>query len=74
VQLEINEIREAVELLGDTGGAEARIVAQLVLDLAISARFNSENGPIAKDVVRKLLHLRIARHRAANHPGSQTVH
>ena len=74
MQLEIEEIRDAVELLADAGGAEARIVAQLILDLAISVRSNGENAPMAKDVVRKLLHLRIARYRAANYPKSNTIH
>lgn len=72
MQLEIEEIKEAVELLADAGGAEARIVAQLVLDLAISVRFDSET--LSDDAVQKLLHLRIARHRAANYPKSNTVH
>lgn len=74
MQLEIEEIRDAVELLAASGGAEAKIVAQLVLDVAISVRFNGENAPMATDVVRTLLHLRIARYRAANYPKSNTIH
>ncbi len=74
MQIEIEEIREAVELLGNAGGAEAIIVAQLVLDLAISARFNGENGPMTNNVVRKLLQMRNARHHIANYRKSNIIH
>ena len=74
MQLSIEEFRDAVDLLGNAGGAEAAIVAQLVLDLAVSARFNNDGEPLGKNDVRKLLQLRISRHRAAKYQPSGTIH
>ena len=49
MQLSIEEFRDAVELLGDAGGAEAAIIAQLVLDLAVSARFNNDGESLGNE-------------------------
>ena len=74
MQLSIEEFRDAVELLGDAGGEEAAIIAQFVLDLAVSARFNNDGESLGKNDVRKLLQLRIARHRAAGYRTSNAIH
>ncbi len=74
MRLSIEKFRDAVELLGDAGGAEAAIIAQLALDLAVSTRFNDDDKPMTIDDARKLLRLRIARHRAASYRTSRTVH
>ena len=70
----VEELKDAVEQVGDAGGAEAAIIAQLVLDLAVSARFNSDGEPPRRNDVRKLLQLRLARYHAAKYPPSDTIH
>lgn len=70
MKLRIEDLRQALDVIGDAGGAEAAIVAQFALDLAVTARFGTIEGQEA----RRLLRLRIARHRAAQHASSSTVH
>jgi hypothetical protein len=70
VKLSVEELRTALDIIG--AGEEAAIVAQFALDLAITAQF-SANG-IAPARARQLLHLRIARHRAAQLMSSVAVH
>lgn len=72
--LKIEEVRDTVRLIGDAGGTEAAIVAQLALDLAMSARFANEGQALTAEGVRRLLLLRIARHRAASSRPSTTIH
>jgi hypothetical protein len=73
MQLSIEELKDAVELLGDAGGEEAAIISQFVLDLAVS-RFNNDGESLGKNDVRKLLQLRIARHRAAGYRTTNAIH
>jgi len=70
MKLRIEDVRQALDVIGDAGGTEAAIVAQFALDLAVTARFGAIEGQEA----RRLLQLRIARHRAARQASSSTVH
>lgn len=72
MDLEIKDFRLALDLIGDMGGREAAIVAQLALDLALSARFASE--PLTPAVAQNLLQQRIARHRATLCPIGTSIH
>ena len=40
--LSIDDFRQALDIIGDSAGAEAAIVAQFALDLAVTAQFRSE--------------------------------
>ena len=72
--LSIDDFRQALDIIGDNSGAEAAIVAQFALDLAVTAQFHSEGGGLDAEDARRLLHLRLARHRAAQHQASGAIH
>jgi hypothetical protein len=74
MKLSVQDFRQALDIIGDAGGAEAAIVAQFALDLAVTARFDATSKPIEPREARRLLRLRIARHRATRHASSSTVH
>ncbi len=74
MKLRVEDLRQALDVIGDAGGAEAAIVAQFALDLAVTARFGAARKPIEPQEARRLLRLRIARHRAAQHASSSAVH
>jgi hypothetical protein len=59
---DIEDFRRALDLTGEAGRAEAVIVAQLALDLAVNACSGATR--IAPQEAHRLLRLRIARHRA----------
>lgn len=69
-----DDFRHALDIIGDNGGQEAAIVAQFALDLAVTAQFRSDGGTMEAYEARRLLRLRIARHRAAQHGPSGTIH
>ena len=71
MKLGVQDFRQALDTIGDTGGAEAAIVTQFALDLAITARFGAISNPTD---AQRLLRLRIARDCAARHVSSSTVH
>ncbi len=72
VKLSIEHIRKALDIIGDSAGQEAAIVAQFALDLAITAQFCPDGIDPSRE--RQLLLLRIARHRAAQQMPSVAVH
>lgn len=72
MKLSIEDIREALDIVGDAAVPEAAIVAQFALDLAVTAQFH--NGGIEPARARQLLRQRLARHRAAQHMSSIAVH
>jgi hypothetical protein len=72
--LNMEALRDAVRLIRDAGGAEAAIAAQRALDLAVTARFTNDGRAMTPEAVRKLLLLRLARHRAATSRPSSTIH
>jgi len=74
MKLNIDDFRKALDVIGDAGGTEAAIVAQFALDLAVTARFQRADKPITPEDAQRLLHLRIARHRAAQYAPNSTVH
>jgi len=74
MKLDIDNFRHALDTIGDSGGLEAAIVAQFALDLAVTAQFRSDGGRLDSVNARRLLHLRIARHRAVQHQASGTIH
>lgn len=71
MKLSVEDFRQVLDAIGDSGGAEAAIVAQFALDLAVTARFGAIISPID---MQRLLRLRIARYRAAQHASSSTIH
>ncbi len=74
MKLRIEDFRKALDLIGDSAGAEAAIVAQYALDLAIAAHFNPKGNLIKPEAAQKLLRLQLARHRAAQHVSTGTIH
>jgi hypothetical protein len=74
MKVKVEDFRRALNIIGDAGGAEVAIVAQFALDLAITAQFRSDTGTIEPDAARRLLHLRIARHRAGQYKPASTIH
>src|SRR5258708_1258716 len=63
VKLSIEHIRKALDIIGDSAGQEAAIVAQFALDLAITAQFCPDG--IDPSSERQLLRLLIPRQRPA---------
>lgn len=74
MKVNVEDFKHALEIIGDAGGAEAAIIAQFALDLAVTARFQHADKPVTLEGAHRLLHLRIARHRAAQYTLSGTVH
>ena len=70
MKLSIADFHRALDILEDAGGAEAAIVAQFALDLAATVPF----ATIAPDEAKRLLHARIARHRATLPPVNASIH
>ena len=71
MKVNIEDLKRAVDVVGDAGGPMAEIIAQFTLDLVITAPLC---GPMAPEAARRLLHLRLARHRVTEYPISGTVH
>ena len=74
MKLSIEDFREALDIVGDSAGQEAAIVAQFALDLAVTAQFRADGATIEPAKAQQLLRLRIARHRAAQQMSSVAVH
>jgi hypothetical protein len=74
MKVSVDDFSQVLYIIGDNGGQEAAIVAQFALDLAVTSQFCSDAGMIEPDEARRLLHLRIARHRAAQHKPGGTIH
>jgi hypothetical protein len=72
--MSIEEFKNSVDLLGDAGGPEVSIVAQFLLDLAVSTQFSDGDKPMSKAEIRNLLKLRIARHRSRSYRTGNNVH
>lgn len=72
MNISIAEFRKALDSISETLDTETGIVAQCVLDLAITTHCNGQ--PLATRQAQKVLALRIARHRAAQHVGHMTLH
>jgi hypothetical protein len=64
-------VRVAVELVREAAGVEAAMIAQLTVDLAMTA---AVTGPFPKQNAKDLLRQRLKRHRAKLLPVSSTVH
>ena len=50
--LSIDDFRQALDIIGDSAGAEAAIVAQFALDLAVTTQFHSEGGDFSTCALR----------------------
>ncbi len=74
MKVNIEDFKHALGIIGNAGGAEAAIVAKFALDLAVTARFQRADKPMTPERAHRLLHLRLARHRAAQHTRRSTVH
>lgn len=74
MKVNVADFKHALDIIGDAGGAEAAIVPQFALDIALTARFQSAAKPMTPETVHRLLHLRIARHRAAQYTPNSTIH
>ena len=74
MKVDIEDFKHALDIIGDMGGTEAAIVAQLALDLAVTARFHRTSNPIGPEQVQRLLRERIAQHYAAQCTVSRTIH
>jgi hypothetical protein len=74
MKISLEDLREAAGVAGEVGGPEAAIVAQFVVDLAVTARFNAAGEVIAPREARRLLRLRLARHRALTYRPTDSIH
>jgi hypothetical protein len=71
MKLEIERLRQAVELVREAAGVEAAMIAQLTVDLAITA---AVTAPFPKQKAKDLLRRRLEWHRAKLLPASSTIH
>jgi hypothetical protein len=71
MKMEIERLRQAVELVREAAGAEAMMIAQLTVDLAITAAVKGQL-PIQK--TNDLLRSHLERYRAKLLPASSTIH
>lgn len=71
MKMEIGRLRQAVELVREAAGAEAAMIAQLTVDLAITAAVKGQL-PIQK--TNDLLRSRLERYRTKLLPASSTIH
>jgi len=71
MKMEIGKLRQAVELVREAAGAEAAMIAQLTVDLAITAAVKGQL-PIQK--TNDLLRSRLERYRTKLLPASSTIH
>ena len=74
MKLDVTEFRRALDIIGDSCGEEAAILAQFALDLAITAHSSAADKSIDSGAAQRLLRLRIARHWVANTASSRAVH
>ena len=74
MKISLEDLREAAAVVGEAGGPEAAIVAQFVVDLAVTARFNAAGEVIAPREARRLLRLRLTRRRALTYPPTDSIH
>jgi hypothetical protein len=74
MKISIEDLHQAVDIVGQAAGPEAAIVAQFVADLAITAQFNASARAISPEEAHRLLRLRIARHASSMHCANNTVH
>jgi hypothetical protein len=74
MKIRLEDLREAAAVVSEAGGPEAAIVAQFVVDLAVTARFNAAGEVIAPREARRLLRLRLTRHRALTYPPTDSIH
>jgi hypothetical protein len=74
MKISVEDLREAAGIVGQACGAEAAIVAQFVVDLAVTARFNAAGEVIAPREARRLFRLRLSRHRALTYQTTDSIH
>ena len=74
MNISVEDLHRAAGIVGQAGGAEAVIVAQFVVDLAVTARFNAAGEAIALREARRLLRLRLFRYRALSYQTTDSVH
>ena len=74
MKISLEDLREATSVVGEAGGPEASIVAQFVVDLAVTARFNAAGEAIAPREARRLLRLRLRRHREQTYQTTDSIH
>ena len=74
MKISLEDLREAAGVAGEAGGPEAAIVVQFVVDLAVTARFNAAGEVIAPREARRLLRLRLTRHRALTYRATDSIH
>lgn len=70
--LKIEDLRDALDSIGGSAGVEAEIAAQLVLDLAIAARYAGRR--FTPKEAQWLLRQRLAHRCVAQQPASSTIH
>jgi hypothetical protein len=70
----IRGLLEAADIVGQAGEAEAAIIAQFMVDLALTAQFSGDGEVIAPREAGRLLRLRLARHRALTYQTSHSIH
>ena len=71
MKISVEDLRKTAEIVRQAGGAEAAIVVQFVVDLAVTARFNAVGEAIAPREARRLLRLRLTRHRSLSYQTTQ---
>ena len=74
MKISIEYLRKVLGIVDQAGGAEAAIVAQFAVDLAVTVRFNAAGEGIAPREANRLLRLRLARHRALTYQTNDSIH
>jgi hypothetical protein len=71
MKMEIERLRQAVELIREAAGVEAAMIAQLAVDFAFTG---AVTGSLPKQKAKDLLRWRLERYRAKLLPASSTIH
>jgi hypothetical protein len=74
MKISLENLLEAAGVVGEPGGPKPAIVAQFLVDLAVTARFNAAAEVIAPQELRRLLRLRLNRHRALTYRPTDSIH
>jgi hypothetical protein len=73
MQIDIEDLRNSIQTVEDVGGAEAAIIAQFALDLALTAKVPGTQA-LSPEAARHLLKMRLSRYRASLLPPTMVVH
>jgi hypothetical protein len=74
MKISIEALREAAGVVEQAAGAEAAIVAQFAVDLAVTAQFSATGEVLPPREAYRLFRLRLARHRSLTYKTIDSIH